>query len=119
MGTENGLRARLHSRGGRLAEAKMAEVEAGVIPVASGGQDGQFDEDDAAWSWSVQAAPAGPPNLYTVTVTVSHAARGQPFDLTLTQVLLDPAYTGSAAQAERPATTTDDTTGTTTGGTMP
>ena len=109
--------ARLTMRGNRLVQAKMAEVEVGAIPVQNPGQ-GSFDGDDSAWSWNVDSVPAGPPNLYRVTVTVSRDVRGQTFMVTLSQMIFDPALMGSAAQAERPPdSTSTDTSGT--GGTSP
>jgi len=117
MGSERGMDARLTMRGNRLVQAKMAEVEVGAIPVQNPGQ-GSFDGDDSAWSWNVDSVPAGPPNLYRVTVTVSRDVRGQTFMVTLSQMIFDPALMGSAAQAERPPdSTSTDTSGT--GGTSP
>lgn len=101
IGTLHGEQARAAARGTRLAQSKMAEVEAGLIPV-SGEASGNFEGDDAAWTYTVTPEAAGPPNLYAVTVKVSRPVGGQPFDLVLTQMVFDPAVTGSAAQAERP-----------------
>jgi hypothetical protein len=98
----------------------MAEVEAGILPVSSNAE-GQFEGDDATWSYSVSSEAAGPPNLYTVSVKVSSDVKGQPIQVVLTQMLFDPAMTGSAAQAERPASA-DSGSGSTTsgmGGTSP
>src|SRR5438270_379146 len=50
FGADRGLDARLNTQGARLAQAKMAEVEAGVIPL-EGTAGGQFD-DHPEWSWS-------------------------------------------------------------------
>lgn len=116
MGSDQSTRARWSVRATRLAEAKMAEVEVGVVPISEGGQ-GTFDNDDSAWSWSVDPQPAGPPNLYRVDVKVSRT-EGRPFEFTLSRLIYDPSLVGSAAQAERPtATSTADTTGM--GGTTP
>lgn len=99
IGTDHGVAARMHVRGSRLAQAKLAEVEAGVVGVEGGS--GQF-ETDPDWSWTVEAEPQGPPGLYKVTVTVSKDDRGRPFEVTLAQMVFDPSRTGSAAQAEKP-----------------
>ena len=107
IGTDRGNEARLHTRGTRLAQAKMAEVEAGTISLSSETQ-GNFDGDDTAWEFSVTPEPAGPPNLYQITVRVSRTLNGKPFEIVLTQMMFDPALIGSAAQAERPATETTD-----------
>lgn len=100
VGLDRSLDAQFQTRGTLLAESKLAEVEAGVIPIQSGGN-GTFEEDPA-WSWTVEPTPSGPANLYQVTVTVSRASPGRPFSVSLTQLILDPAIVGSAAQAEDP-----------------
>lgn len=124
IGTNHGNEARAYIRGNRLVQAKMAEVEAGVIPVTSP-TDGQFEGDDSAWSFTVTSEPAGPPNLYNVTVRVNTELSGKPIQVVLTQMIFDPSLMGSAAQAERPPAT-DGTemgsgtgTGMGTGGTSP
>ena len=116
IGSGHGNSARLNVTGTRLAQAKMAEVEAGVIPVADGGS-GTFDaENEPNWSWTVESQAQGPPNLYQVTVKVTRDDRGVPFETTLAQMIFDPAMTGTAAQAERP-TQADVDTAETNGGT--
>lgn len=101
IGSHHGALAQASARGTRLAQGKMAEVEAGLIPV-SGEASGTFEGDDGAWSYTVSPEAAGPPNLYAVTVKVSRTVGGQPFEVVLTQMVFDPQMTGSAAQAERP-----------------
>lgn len=115
FGSDRAQDAQLQTRGTRLALAKMAEVEAGVISVQSGGA-GDFPEEPG-WSWSVEPQPTGPPNVYQVTVRVTRDLNGKPFEVSLTQIVYDPALIGSAAQAEK--TTTDSSSGGsgTTGGT--
>jgi hypothetical protein len=114
IGNDRGNEARAYNRGARLAQSKMAEVEAGVLPVTNNAE-GQFEGDDSAWSYAVTTEAAGPPNLYTVSVKVSTSLKGRPVEVVLTQMLFDPAMTGSAAQAEQPATT--DASGAATSGT--
>ncbi len=116
MGTDRSVDTQLQSRGTRLAQSKLAEVEAGVVPVSTGGG-GSFDTDPE-WSWSVESAAAGPVGLYRVTVRVSRDLRGQPFEVTLTQYVLDPQAQGAAGEAPMPETT-DTTTSGGTGGTTP
>jgi Tfp pilus assembly protein PilV len=107
LGTDAGSEARAYARGNRLAQAKMAEVEAGVLPVSSPA-DGQFDGDDAAWTYSVMSEPTGPTNstgqstVYNVTVTVSSDVKGKPIQVVLVQMVFDPTLMGSSAQLERP-----------------
>ena len=123
VGGDRGVEAQFHVRGTRLAQAKLAECEAGVIDVTGGGS-GSFD-DEPNWTWTVDSAPETATNLYRVTVTVSRDYRGRPFQITLAQLMYDPAMTGSAAQAERPTQTdvesaeTNGGTGMPTGGATP
>ncbi|VTR91832.1 Uncharacterized protein OS=Planctomyces maris DSM 8797 GN=PM8797T_14304 PE=4 SV=1 [Gemmata massiliana] len=116
IGSDHGNQARAATRGTRLAQGKMVEVEAGVVPLTSEAS-GNFEGDDAAWKFTVSPEPAGPPNLYTVTVRVSREIKGETFEIVLTQMIFDPTVMGSAAQAELPPT--DSTTTTGTGGTTP
>jgi prepilin-type N-terminal cleavage/methylation domain-containing protein len=124
VGSDHSVAARFHVIGTRLAQAKLAECEAGVIDLKSGGG-GSFD-DDPDWSWAVDAQPDTATNLYRVTVTVSRDDRGKTFEITLAQMMFDPAAMGSAAQAQKPtqadvdAAETNGGTGMpTTSGTMP
>lgn len=109
MGTDSATEARAYIRGTRLAESKMAEVEAGAIGLE--GAEGQFSDDDAVWSFSVTSQPAGPPNLYQVTVRVYRDLQGRTVEVSLSQMIFDPALIGSTAQAERPAAASSDTGG--------
>lgn len=119
IGTDRGTDARAYTRGTRLAQSKMAEVEAGLVDL-NAESTGQFDGDDAAWTFRVIPEPAGPPNLFTVTVRVSTNNQGRPVEVVLAQVVFDPTKLGSAAQAERPAPDDTGTTpGTGMGGTSP
>ncbi|MBA4064752.1 MAG: hypothetical protein C0501_13765 [Isosphaera sp.] len=99
IGTDRELAARQHATAARLAQSKLAEVEAGVLGLAS--DTGSFDGSDAGWTWQV-TAEVQTINLYLVTVTVSREAAGKPFSLKLAQMVLDPAAKGTAAEAARP-----------------
>ncbi len=100
MGSERGTDARNHVRGTRLAQAKLAECEAGVIPIS--GDSGTFD-DEPGWSWEVSSQAETATNLYRVTATVYRDVRGRRFEIVLGQLMYDPAMTGSAAQAQKPS----------------
>jgi hypothetical protein len=104
------MEARYHTQGARYAQAKMAEVEAGLTPFTE--TQGSFT-DDPNWTWTMTAEPQGAPNLYLVTLTVCRNLKGRNFELTVSQMMLDPAAVGSAAEATRPTaetTTTPETT---------
>jgi hypothetical protein len=115
MGTEHSNEARLTGRGNRLAQAKMAEVEAGSVSLESTGE-GDFPEEPG-WTWKVEPQSQGPANLYQVTVTVTRDYKGRPYTVSLTQMVIDPKAVGSAAQAEKPADSGSTDPGT--GGTTP
>jgi hypothetical protein len=126
FGLDRAMEATLQADGTRLAQSKLAEVEAGVISPASGGS-GTFDNDEQTWSWTVDSVPSPMtiPNLYTVTVTVTHDFNGKPFTVTLSQMVYDPAYGGTGALVVNPVTGTSTLSSTTTsssstsGGTSP
>jgi general secretion pathway protein I len=103
MGTEREMESRYQTRASRLALDKLAEFESGArsLEETSGSFDGA---DDAAWSWEVNAQLQDQvaPNLYLVTVTVSRDLKGRNFAVTMSQMILDPAVMGSAAEAVRP-----------------
>lgn len=117
FGTNSANEARLIARGTRLAESKMAEVEAGAVAIDSGSDATPFDEEPS-WSWSIETTPAGPANLYQVTVHVFRTVDGRKFEITLSQMILDPKAMGTSSQAEKTTEPADSgTTGT--GGTTP
>jgi type II secretory pathway pseudopilin PulG len=103
-GSERGLSAAMQAAGTRLAQSKLAEVEAGAIPVSSGGQ-GTFD-DEPEWNWSVEPGSPTVPNVYPVTVRVWREFGGGQFEVVLTQMVFDPAQMGNASEAPKPTTTT-------------
>lgn len=100
MGTDHAVETSLQSEGTRLAQSKLAEVEAGVVPVATGGS-GTF-EDETEWSWTVTSTPASTPNLYSVAVTVSHDYRGRALTVSLSQMVVDPMVMGTGAPIAKP-----------------
>jgi Tfp pilus assembly protein PilV len=112
LGSDRGVEARLYSQGARLAQSKMAEVEAGVIALDSGGS-GNFD-NDPEWSWNVDSESQDVPNVYQVTVKVTRDLKGKPFEVSLTQFVFDPNKMGTPVPAQTSSSST--TTGTTTGG---
>lgn len=99
MGTDREQDGRLHATAARLGLSKLAEVEAGVEPLTNGG--GSFTGSDAGWEYDVAAEVRGT-NLYLVTVTLRREMKGRPFSLKLSQMIVDPAAKGAAAEATRP-----------------
>lgn len=113
LGEDNASRAGMTATGTRLAQSKLAEVEAGVIDCAAGGS-GPCD-DEPGWTWTVESSPGAAANLYEVTVRVGRDYKGRRFEVTLSQMVCDPAQMGGAAAAQ-PPTTASTTTSSTGGG---
>lgn len=111
FGSDRGEAASMQAAGTRLAQSKLAEVEAGAIDLAAGGE-GTFD-DEPDWHWSVDSTAGQWPNVYSVTVRVWRDT-GKHHEVSISQTVFDPAQMGKGAEAQPPTTTT--TTGTTTGG---
>jgi Tfp pilus assembly protein PilV len=99
MGTDFGNEARLNTTAARLAQSKLAELEAGVLELTE--VNGAFEGSDAGWQWTLTAEQQGP-TLYHVTLTVSRDVRGRAFEFSVSQYLLDPAVKGSATALARP-----------------
>jgi general secretion pathway protein I len=100
-GSERGMAAALEAAGSRLAQSKMAEVEAGALPVSTTSS-GVFD-DDPLWNWSVEPGSPPAPNVYPVTVRVWRMLGTRVHEVVLTQMIYDPAMMGTAAEAQSPA----------------
>ena len=121
FGNGRATAAAMQTTATRLAQAKLAEVEAGAVSVTTGGS-GTFDEEPE-WNWSVEPGAATIPNVYPITVRVWREAAGRTHEVTLTQLVFDSAQMGNAAEAQPPepdtmGTTPPATTGTTTTGGM-
>jgi type II secretion system protein I len=93
--SDKAIEIQYQSHATRLAQSKMNEVIAGVVPLEGGGS-GNFEEDPE-WHWSVEAEQGGDvSNLWTVTVTVSRTfGGGEEVSSSLTQMVLDPSIRGS------------------------
>lgn len=103
MGSNLEYEARLQTRATRLAYSKLADFESGVESLTDAANEGSFENsDDASWTWTAEITPQTPPNLYLVSITVSRDNRGTPFTLTMSQMIYDPAYLGTAGEATRP-----------------
>jgi type II secretion system protein I len=121
-GTDKALEAQAQATATRLAQSKLAEVEAGVIALGSSAS-GSFDVEPD-WQWQVDMTQETAPNLYTVNVHVSRQLKNKQFEVTLSQMMFDPQQMGNASQAQPPQTTssgsgTTGTSGTTSGGSTP
>lgn len=99
IGTSAALDATFQSDANRLAQSKLAEIEAGVIPPDLG-SGGTFDAEPG-WSWEMQSSPWSVPNLYTVTVTVSRTA-GRQVKVSHSQIVFDSRQMGKSGEIAKP-----------------
>ncbi len=108
FGSQRGEAAAMTAAGTRLAQAKMAEVEAGSVSVSTSSQ-GTFDYEPD-WNWSVEPGSSTVPNVYPVTVRVWRDVSGRHYEISLTEMVFDPTQMGTAAAAQSQSSQT--TTGT-------
>jgi len=111
IGTDSALDSQAQATATRLAQSKLAEVEAGAVALDGSSSSGSFDVEPE-WQWDVSSTQANIPNLYTVTVRVSREFRNRQFQVTMTQLVFDPKQMGNAQEAQKPQTTTTGTGGT-------
>jgi len=101
--------AQLHTRAVIMAESKMGEIMAGLVPLdaATGGT----FEEDPAWQWQSAISDGPVAGLAWVSITVGPAAGGElashrgEIEFTLSRWVLDPEYSAEleAAAAEMDA----------------
>jgi general secretion pathway protein I len=83
-----------HGQAIQLCQTKLAEVVAGVVPLAS--QSNAPVEDDPAWQWSLDAEQGATTGLWNVTVRVSkRRPDGSRVEASLSQMILDPSIRGN------------------------
>jgi prepilin-type N-terminal cleavage/methylation domain-containing protein len=111
VASDNAAEAARTNQCSRLARSKMAELEAGVgdAPL-SGGASGTFAEYPT-YQWQVDSVPVGASG-YTYDVTVRvwiETGTMRPTEVSLSQIILDPAAMNNAAPISPPAppTTTE------------
>ena len=82
----------------QLAQAKLAEVIAGIQPLSSQGD--AAIEDEADWMWSLTAEQDAVPGLWHVEIKVHRERRaGGTYEARLHQKVLDPSIRGSTLDA--------------------
>jgi hypothetical protein len=79
-------------------QSKLAELASGAVPLGSQG-DTPFDEDNS-WLWSADVSQ-NVTGLWTVALTVSRdtSGGGEPVQVTLTRMMLDPSIRGNTADS--------------------
>jgi len=106
-GSEQATEAARTNLCSQLARSKMAELEAGVSDVTlSSGGSGEF-ADRPGYKWEVISTQSSvSSNAYDVTVRVWVESTVQSTEVSLSQVLLDPALMNNAAPLTAPSTAT-------------
>jgi len=109
VGSERAMAASMTNLGTRLAQSKLAEIEAGLTAPGSA-ESGTF-EDEPDWTYSVEPGTALAANTYPVTVTVSRDFGGRKYEVVLTQVIFDAAFQGKGTAAVKPTAETTTASG--------
>jgi type II secretion system protein I len=93
LGSQTAVEMDLRSQGASLAQSKLSEVIAGVVPLSSQSES-PFD-NDSDWVWTLDAEQDDIPGLYRVKIVVSHDMPTGKVQVTLAQYVLDPNSRGS------------------------
>jgi prepilin-type N-terminal cleavage/methylation domain-containing protein len=95
---DQAFQIKLQSQATQLCQAKLAEVQAGVVPLSS---QGNMPFDDAPdWNWSLDAQQDGSTGLWQVKVKVSRQdVTGPKVECELNQFMLDPSLRGNTLVA--------------------
>jgi len=95
LSSERALDIQLQGQAMQLCQSKMAEIYVGAEALTSQ-SDVPFPED-SSWLWSADCNQGQVTNLWTVQVKVSKVrADGGRFEVTLTQMMLDPSVRGTS-----------------------
>lgn len=112
FGSDRAADVRDTSRAPVLAQSKLAEVSAGIVPLSSSTET-PFENDDSDWNWSLDAnADSAIPNLWRVTVTVSkQRGPSDRYEYQLSAMVLAPSVRNAP-----PSSGSSSSSGTTTSG---
>jgi Tfp pilus assembly protein PilV len=95
--SDRALEVEMRSQAARLCRSKMAEVQSGVLPMSSASD---VFEEDPDFSWSLDVEQGTVDNLWVATVKVTrNQTLGNPIEVSLSQMLIDPSIAGSTADA--------------------
>ena len=92
LGYRSALQARMRNDANIIADAKMAELAAGVLPLESSG--GSEIPENPGWSYSVDLQSSLQLGLFLATVTVSYGDESStvPTSLSIARFIPDPDY---------------------------
>jgi type II secretion system protein I len=119
MAGDRALELTNRNRATQLAQAKLDEVIAGALPLSSQGDTGFEDEYNAPdFTYQVDVNDGAVSSLHVVTVTVTRVTPTGTVKVQVTQMLVDPAQTGSTQDVQPLAGTSQSSSGSgSTGGT--
>tara|TARA_B110000014_G_scaffold260415_1_gene250092 strand:- start:319 stop:741 length:423 start_codon:yes stop_codon:yes gene_type:complete len=106
LGSRAAIESALQTQGAIRAEAKMAEILAGVESFEATSE--MAFEDDPLWSWSLEVNPGPHADVYELVVTVVYQNGSGPPGMTFSlvrfrrdpQLILDEAAAAAAAEEE-------------------
>jgi Tfp pilus assembly protein PilV len=92
LGYRSALQARMRNDANIIADSKMAELAAGVLPLESSGNN--MVEEFPGWSYSVDLQSSLQPGLFMATVNVSYGDQSNdvPTSLSIVRFIPDPDY---------------------------
>jgi general secretion pathway protein I len=94
IASQRALDVQQRTIGLQIAQTKLAEVQAGAIPLEN--NEDQVVEEDNAYHWSVLAEQGQVEGLWNVTIkVVRERGDGTKVEVALSQMLMDPKLTGS------------------------
>jgi len=109
FGMMRALDAEYQSQALQKAQSKMAEVIAGAEPLGSQTDSPFPDDPDGVWHWSIDAAQEDFANAWRVKITVSRPVDDGKIEVSLSQIILDPAVRVAPAMTA-PSTASGGTT---------
>ena len=119
LGVRGAHYAQLQTRAVMLAESKMGEIVAGIVPIDSAS--GDVFAEDPAWQWQLSVSDGPVEGLKWVSIYVAPASTGElarnreRIDYTLSRWLLDPSYTADLDLAASSSSTSTGSSSTSSG----
>jgi len=99
--SERAIEVQTRTHALQIAQSKMAEVQAGAVPLQTA--DDQPCEEDDKFHWSLHAEQGSVQGLWSVVVRVTrHRSDGHVTEVSLARYLLDPTMRGSTQDVPGP-----------------
>lgn len=94
----SGIRAKQRGQALRVCQARLAELVAGVLPLETADGSDELAQD-YQWQISVENEAVGAGALVKATVVAFHTNEPRDSRVSLTQIMMDPAFVGSLMDA--------------------